>query len=986
MKPLLKKTLIVGGIVLVPIAVIGASTAAYFSTPVVERISKKGIYQIRINENLNNEGYKYDLSATYGGPTATSRLTYLINNEILHLETSGEFVYDQKTQTVKQPSYEAYKFANADSIVLTFIKTDVTKEQFEQPDFYEKNPDKFFQLKFDSDESEITPIPDSNKQAVVVKTSDNPKSINNYNVFGKLLVSGFVASMPNLDDENVQVDISSKNYVLVGMGLTFPGAKWVDSNGNETKYEIKALDMLYSAKRTWLYDHKYRRSNGGSKELDAYFIEKTSTNSRFGDSMDYPNEYLFDFFGVRKDWLYDEKRAIQNIYDNATKELIDESYMMTFNVFANDGTINKDFASSGLDIIKKYLVDSLHFSLAPSEYIDEYYGENSKYNNTPSGRIQGEAAKYGIYTYAQTRETTLFACQYIPVESKSGREIFEYNKYFANKEWIDSVTNGVKAKDGSIQKTINKVIIEYSGAIDSSTFINQSFSAFQNGTLSQVDFNLLTNNQKQKLYGSATNEEQALINSSKNGLQTTKKVNISQLTTRMVWQGSPDALSSGDYTFNDIYSKLVYGVTKDELKSGKAVTSNSFYAGYGFYFRMLVQAAINWNYYIQWAYSGTRDVWMSGAAQNAKFSSTNDKSLTPFDFNEDGMNDLFFYDKDKNIVDVSLKEMKRTTMMTTSEFEKEFGIKDSTQARLQSANPIIFKKVKETMKILLDNFYKEFGIGQNEKITFQIAYPFADQDETKCLATEAVVNQVIRELDPRIDAKFFKPTKREEMLESINQRRGAFNANLWSYDYEGIGSYVSAFASAGGGINISPAISIFSKTSSDNETLFQDVNGVKRPTKDTIISLQEQFPAFTELSKYVRENMNKILKSNGYDGLSDNGKLFVENWDLLTNYDIRHIEDTFKVANIDPVSSLSSIFKAFETDATWEQKATEQEKGQGWVQLIKEINHIKGVSVDVESSVEKLDNVNYALFLREYIVPLSRLGFNQFADIKYAEK
>lgn len=999
MKQSTKKVLLIGGTVLVPLSIIGASAASYFATPKTERISEKGIYQLRVNENLNNEGYKYDLSATYGSPTATSRLTYLINNEILHLETSGRFEYQQETvgengevieeARVISPSYEAYKFANADAIVLTFIKSSVTKEEFESEDFFANNPDKYFQLVFNSDESEIIPKSTSDKDIIVTKESNNPRSINNTKVFWTILNEGFLASEPNLDDDNVVPQIGN-NFVLVGMGVTFPGAKWVDSNGNETKYEIKAKDMFYSAKRTWLYDKDYRREHGGTQELDSYFIKKTSTITRLGESMRYPNEYLFDFFGVKKEWLYIEDRAIQKVYKNG--EVIDEAFTLSFDVFNTTGSVNNSFVSSAGDIIKKYLVNALHFSLAPSDYIDEY--ANTKANNaTPSGEIKGEAAKYGIYTYGQTRETTLFASQYIPTSSKSGREIFEYNKYFANKDWVASVEKGTIDEEGNLVKNLNKIIVEYSGGIDSSTFTNQSFTAFKNGTLSELDFASLSDSQKQLLYGNATSVDSALINARENGLGVTKKVNISQLTTRMVWQSSPGLNAEETYLFNDVYSQLMYGTKKESLSSGNATTSNSFFADYGFKFRLLIQASINWQQFIQWAYSGTRDVWLSGAAQDAKFSSTNESSMRPYEFNEKGVNDLFFFNENGEIETVTLVEMKRLSSMTIQEIKNEWPELGNDfsleEVKLKSSSPDMFKKIQASMKALIDDFYKAYSINSNEKIEFEIAYPFSDQDETKCIATEAIVN-IINQLDNRINAKFFKPTTREEMLTSINQRKGAFNANLWGYDYEGIGSFIAAFASAGGGTNISPALSIFSKdVETDDNKLFESVNDIKRTSKEKIAELQKQFPRFTELAKYTRKKINSILVEKGYDSSKDNGKMFVENWDLLTNNEIRNINSVFKQNNvqiIDPVATLAAIFKAFESDAKWESLSTEEEKGQGWADLIKELNHIKGVSIDTESSISKLNNVNYSLFLREYIVPVSKMGYNQFADIKCVEK
>lgn len=994
MKQTLKKSLIIGASIGTPIVILASATSAYFASPILERISKKGIYTIRVNENLNNEGYKYDLSATYGSPLATSYLTLLLNNEILHLKSEGKFVYDQENSKVIQPSYESYKFGLANGIVLTFVDSTVKQNEINN-EFFEKpeNKDKFFQLVFDSDDSSVIPeLSDEKKEEtyVITKESKDPKSINNPNVFLKLISDGFVDEKIDLDNPNLKInDSTTKKYALVNMGLTFnTGAKWVDSNGNETKYEIQAKDMFYSIKRTWLYDRNYRLSHGGNQELDKYFVDKTSTLKRFGQEEKFPNEYLFDFFGIEKDKLYNEDTAIQKVNIGTQEET--EAFTFWFNIYDQNGSIDKNTTYFAQEIIKKYLSNALTFSLAPSDYIDEVFNAK-KYNTTPVGEITGEAAKYGIYTYGQTREQTLYASTYIPTYSVSGREIFEYNKHYANKEWVKSVEEG-EIIDGKLYKTINKVIIEYSGGIDGSTFINQSFTSFMSGTLSQIDYSQITDAQKEKLYGTSNNLNDLILNSEKNGLQATKKVNISSLTSRMVWQANPinEEGQNIEYGFNDLYSQIVYGHKIEDLKSGKASTTTSYYSGAGFKFRLLIQSSINWQSFISQAFSGTRDVWVSGAAQHAKFSSTDPNSLTPSDFNESGINDLFFYDKDGNLKTLTLKEMKELQEMTAEQIKDKYGEEAAQNIQRTKMQSPHFKTIQESMKALLDEFYKNNNISSSEKIKFEIAYPFSDQDPIKSEATRYVVEEVINKIDPRIQATFIKPTSRDEMLNSINKRRTAFQANLWSYDYEGIGSYIAAFASDGGGTNLLSSFAIFSRDiENDGEEYFKDVviDGItiKRASKEEITKLQSDFPKYTELAKYVR----KQIEEEFGDSLSTiDSKIKIQNWDLINNKDNNaltkfFLEDSSNTNKVNPIVSLPIIFKKFESEASWEKLETPDKKGEGWTQLIKEINAIKGVSIDTESSIELLSKVNYTLYLREYIVPLSKYGVQFYSDFKY---
>ena len=413
------------------------------------------------------------------------------------------------------------------------------------------------------------------------------------------------------------------------------------------------------------------------------------------------------------------------------------------------------------------------------------------------------------------------------------------------------------------------------------------------------------------------------------------------------------------------------------------IISNTFFGGVGLEFRNLIQASINWNQYIQTAYSGVRDAWLSGAAQDAKFSSTNPNSLKPADFNELGINDLFYLDENGKQQTVTLKEMKTLSGMTGEELDDKYGPGTSNNMRLALSKSPQYSQIQKAMKALLDKFYQENNLSNNDLIQWEIPYSFADQDETKCKATEYIVENVINGLDPRIKATFFKPTSRNDMLNSISQRRGAYNANLWSYDYEGIGSYIAAFFSEGSGTNLMGAIAIFAKDpTSTNDKLF-----LNRLSKDEIKSLQTQYPLFTELAKFIATNINKEFGSNASEDVK------VENWDLITNKDMNHIVSFFNDAtknpnNVKPIDLIPVLLKEFETESSWEKNTSLSEEGKGnmWTKLIKEMNSIKGVSIDTETSIDKLTNVNYVLYLKEYQIPISKYGINLFSNYQYEVK
>ncbi len=151
--------------------------------------------------------------------------------------------------------------------------------------------------------------------------------------------------------------------------------------------------------------------------------------------------------------------------------------------------------------------------------------------------------------------------------------------------------------------------------------------------------------------------------------------------------------------------------------------------------------------------------------------------------------------------------------------------------------------------------------------------------------------------------------------------------------------------------------------------------------------LQNQYPLFTELAKFLATNINNKFGSN----VDQNMK--VENWDLISNKDMNNIVNFFNDGiknpnNVKPIDLIPILLKQFESDSSWEKdiNLTEQEKGTKWTNLIKEMNSIKGVSIDTETSIDKLTNVNYVLFLKEYQIPISKYGINLYSNYQYEVK
>ena len=558
----------------------------YFATPASVRIPEKDLYLIRLNAKQDTSAYKYDASSS-SGPNASLSTVSLVTNELIHMKSEGKLLIERQSNGTNKitPSYQSFQFSLADSIVAVLQK--------------KTNASDKVQLVFDSDDSEFPSIPQDNQDTVLNKTSNNKRSINNKEIFIKLLETGAITSKVNSVDQLETSNIDKNGeYVLVKLGFTVKeNVPWVNSNGDPTRYTLKADDFWYSFMRSKLFDRDYRRASGGSKGLDEFFIEKTKTSTLFQDNGRFTNEYLFGFFDLDVTKLYDRATAIQTVNVKGKNR-----EMFTFS------SLDETKATNGfLSAIQKLLANSLLFSAAPSDRIKEI-ADNDRLN-TNLGKdnlsISDKARQFGIYTYGETRKDVLYASVYIPVSTVENRDVFEYNPHFANQKVIDEIEGRLPTIDHNTKKPIRplkRIIFEYSGGIDTSTFNSQLLSSYLKGNVSQAVYADLSLDQRIKIFGGHQGsleemEQQAIFN----GLQYNKVNNVSSFVQRTMVQSNPtnnvDNVES--YGFNDLYSKIVFGLTRQELKDGQSTTTNNFFVNEGLEFRLLVQAAINWDAYIK---------------------------------------------------------------------------------------------------------------------------------------------------------------------------------------------------------------------------------------------------------------------------------------------------------------------------------------------------------------------------------------------------
>ena len=867
-------------------AIFGTSAGLYFSAGDLKNITDKKEYLIRNSTPLTLGGYYFDTSATYG-PTATKTPEGLMTANLIREKTVGEtkFVKNDLGQlVVAQSSKSKRSLELAKEIILTFKNAS----------------NETVQVIFNSDDSEIDhSISMIDKPEVIKLESNNKKSINHDN-FANLLSEG----RANLVDGELKPS-SEGVYLLNSLGFTVrDDVSWVDHNGNQTKYKINVRDFYYSYMRTWLFDTKYRRSHGGSETLDQYFIETTSTTSRFTNEKEYPNDYLLGLFGIDALALRDESKTIQKVD-------IDGVSTDVFNITALSGETSPSFKS----LLDKAFLNSFLLSAAPSQFIDELVAKNNDKiypTSLPSGeKILGDANKFGIYVYGQKRSDNLFASSYIPISSGENRIVFKKNIHFANKEFLNE-TN-----------TLERIIFEYS---TSPTFNDQLFNNFFEGTVSEMPYNSLTQQQKIKIFGLEGNDEFAI----EKGLLQVKQLNKTQLVQRTLLATDPRKFSAnetGNYFFNESYAKIMYGSTIQELKSGIANTTNSFFNGSGFELRTLLNASINWFTFINNSTKGLKQLWLNHTAPNAMYSSRHSES-TPFD-NAERVNAVGYFGKDGRKVQTTEKEMKQLFLDNSSSIDEQYKNKN-------------FLEIKKLVEELLDRE----GVVASKPLEWSIVYPHADASSNKIKIDQLdMVVKTIKLLDSkgRLKPSVYVPNNRDEMIQAVNDNKGVSDFNGWGYDYEGIGSFLDGI-SHGKGISLLGAFSLYSNI--------------------TNTKLRSQSPEFTKLSDRLKEVMNPELPDN----------LKVENWVSFTNDDNNNIDSKF--GNFAISTELAKFFLMYQEELQVDQITN----------LIVELNIIAGFAMESDISIDDSNSTSLSLVLPEYLYPTTESGILYLSDIRLGDK
>ncbi|WP_045433706.1 OppA family ABC transporter substrate-binding lipoprotein [Metamycoplasma canadense] len=695
----------------------------------------KDKYVYEFSSPFSNTPFEYDASRSFGG---FSNVSYSTQTSVglIRLQSLNEpEVKNKDSKTyITEPTWTKRKLSLASKIILTDKEGKIST--------------------FDSDEAEIKEPATHNEngisyynQPAVALKSNNKQSINSKEFDDKLKSA---VKLQFVVRENVH---------------------WVDKEGNKTEYTVNARDFWYSWLRTLSINKSFRLENGGSEELEKEVIDSLSekTSTVFTDQQNYANNYLFALFNVDSSKFSKEESFIQKTSegkDAVTFEALDTEKEVSFNQFIN-----------------KIMFADYTFMPAPSQYIDaenqkeklpvwNYNGKKDEKTEEIEKKLRAIpkdklVSKVGAYWYGLSLNNVLFVGPYYGAPQKGQEVILRKNTHYYDQEF---------AKNSN---TIKEIVYIYNQNIDADTFNKRSFDKYKQNRLSQISFSSLKENQQQEI----------LKQASKYGLRHAKTLNKTNPFYRMVSQGFirpiPKDQSSDFYAFNDAYSKLVYGVKKDELAKGLN-DPYEFISGRGLVFRTLINAAINWDEFASQATGGQGYAWLAKVADGSAIGGSDQDTAsvkTPADV-KDKINSLFAIKADKT-GKINFGN-KLGDSLEPSENEEHIKNTSDKTAKLKSAG---FDKVKEELQKLFEQFDKENPDLKGQNFEFEHLFPYINIPAAYKRAFENI-EKVFNELNPRLKISVYHTQDSEDAKFQRIRKEGANGSELlaWGYDYDAIGS------------------------------------------------------------------------------------------------------------------------------------------------------------------------------------------------------
>ncbi|QKT05627.1 OppA family ABC transporter substrate-binding lipoprotein [Mycoplasma sp. OR1901] len=699
-------------------------------------LSKNGIYSSNYNSPFSYSRNRFDMSSSYGGFTLTNEDTTF--GKLVEVKSEGKAEYTEEnkrnsfgavTETITKitkPSTWHYELNVADAVVLTVDNQEYT---------------------FDNDDAEIMPNPGKDglySSMWVQKTSANERSINSQNFFDKLKKATKVSTRVR---DNVY---------------------WVNNKGEKTTYKMSANDYYVGFLRTYLSnDTSFRRSHGGSSELDAASKALYTKNGAklFEEKDAYSNSYLFDLYKI------DMKKLL-----NETETVTNKDGRSYFNVSTSgdDALVYEWFTNN--------FIGSYEYAPAPSAYINELNESGNlpdfATDSTLTTEVKTEktnlvknasdlAKKAGVYWYGFNEKSSLFSGKYY-YEGYNGNTFtatYKINNHYALESYYNDPTTIKEFRSVYVQQTK-----------EGKQFEIDQFNNYKSGLVSTISYSNLPESNKKEV-----NANPKLFGVSKQQSLNTDH-SIGNIFSTLVPRAKE--AQGGETYVNEAYSQLVWGKPLSEIEAGTAKNVLEYTTtGIAGEFRNILTAAVNWSH-ITTVMSPTEEsvTWLSTLAPDSSINSdVNDTTVetnSPRD-NWKLLSTLFVVDNETN-QKVDLGGTIGTELDPTE--SETAGSTDNDKYKSGA-----FVELQKRMKALLDKFYAAHPELNGQKIEFKLLKRYKNYPQTYIEIVKGQI-ETIKALDERLAPTYVEELQDAQFYAYWLKSSSPVHTAGWGYDYKSIGS------------------------------------------------------------------------------------------------------------------------------------------------------------------------------------------------------
>ncbi|MFV8471449.1 OppA family ABC transporter substrate-binding lipoprotein [Mycoplasma sp. B6188] len=904
----------------------------FSNSPVGDKIAKARVFQNAYNSTFALSAYPADFSASYGSRVSTSTIDSTTLS-FISIETLGRpnivkdisykidstGVNEVVKQAIVSPELQRYKLELADAIYVYIPTTDTSGKTT-----YETKV-------FDSDDAGLAPKgdnPDGTYSTTVVKrSSSNPRSINS--------------------DEFIQ---ALSKAAKISFRIR-PGQFWVDANGQRTQYPIKAEDFFSSIVRTFMNDASFRRSHGGNSYIDAEARKLMTTPGKtFSADGTFPNAYLYNLFNIDIHAMLNKANSVQQTPNPQNAQIMDDLFVVNkvdsspaqFINFLNTIATGYDFVPAPSAYINQMTINNTE-----NIYAQEVGIRNDKkaYDEIVQAvkSASGLARETGIYWYGINPETTLFAGKYYgkPYDA----ETFSLSQYL-NPYYFDTTYTGSK-------QTMLKMTTSYlQSPMDPEAYKVSSYNKYISGGLANYRFNELTQN----------NKSLVLKDPKAYGLSYVQVLAADSLMKAFIWNLFPKA--SNTPHFNEAFAYAMYGTSLKELSNGTAKGFIPYTTvGLGGEFRNIISSAIAWaSFADQLSIGNPSYPWITALAPDANIKTSDSDSSLPNNSlrpNHDIINGTF-------VIDAATGQ--RIVFDATGEtFLKPSDTKNLNVAAQNASKSVAYKQMQARMKTLLDQVYEQHPEISGQQVQMEIMWAYGNISPAQKLAYQNYA-AAINELDPRMHftIRDFPTENKNAFFDYWLNDTTPFLRVGWGYDYNGIGSGLTAYAQ---GLNLN---AVFANIIVNQEY----ANKLK-------IGYPQLYKVAQAFNKFIQAPGHKLSISlqDIANNLTSSEILDIENWlgtSKYVNGQIVPLEASEMNADYIGYNDLNAKFwLEYNNDPSVTKKDL--------LDLAVEISNITGAVPDMFNLTASKSPFAPALTNPNYIIPITFNGFTDNTNYRVAK-